>query len=108
MSHSRRLLSRFAAGLLASLLSGFLINGQWGHAAEPPAYPAPASLEMMRLLSDEHGLVADMVKAQLAAERKDFSRHTTVSSTDLDPALTATDRPYGDYRSPTPRSRRSS
>jgi hypothetical protein len=78
MSHSRRLLSRFAAALLASLLSGFLINGQWGHAAEPPAYPTPASLEMMQLLSDEHGLIADMVKAQLATEREGLSRQTAV------------------------------
>ena len=108
MSHSQRLLSRFAAGLLASSLSGFLMNGQWGHAAEPPAYPTPASLEMMQLLSDEHGLVADMVKAQLVTERKDLSRQTTVSSTDLDPASTATARPHGDRRSPTARSRRTS
>ena len=82
MSHSQRLFSRFAAGLLASLFSGFLINGQWGHAAEPPAYPSPASLEMMQLLSDEHGLVADMVKAQLAAERTELTRPRTVSSID--------------------------
>ena len=28
-------------------------------------WPAPASAEMMRLLRDEHGLVAEMVKAPL-------------------------------------------
>ena len=63
------LLSRFATGLLASGVSGVLMICQWGHAAEPPAYPVPASLEMMQLLRDEHGLVADMVKVQLATER---------------------------------------
>ena len=108
MSHSERLLSRFAAALLTSLLSGFLMNGQWGHAAEPPAFPTSASLEMMQLLSEEHALVADMVKAQLATERKDLSRQTTVSSTDLDPASTATARPEHDRRSSAARSRRTS
>src|SRR5262249_30068394 len=63
------LLSRFATGLLGSGLSGVLMICQWSHAAEPPAYPVPASLEMMQLLRDEHDLVADMVKVQLATER---------------------------------------
>jgi len=108
MSHSERLLSRFAAALLTSLLSGFLMNGQWGHAAEPPTFPTPASLEMMQLLSEEHALVADMVKAQLATERKDLSRQTTVSSTDLDSASTASARSERDRRSSAARSRRAS
>jgi hypothetical protein len=84
------------------------MNGQWGRAAEPPAFPTPASLEMMQLLRDEHGLVTDMVKAQLATERKDLPRQRTVSSTDLDPASTAIGRPQGDRRSVTVRSRRTS
>jgi hypothetical protein len=108
VSHSQRLFSRFAAGLLASLLSGFLINGQWGHAAETAAYPTPASLEMMQLLSDEHGLVADMVKAQLATERTERPRQRTISSTELDPASTATARLQVEHRSPTPRSPKTS
>jgi hypothetical protein len=108
MSHSQRLVSRFAAALLTGLLSGFLMNGQWGHAAEPPAFSTPASLEMMQLLSDEHGLVADMVKAQPANERKDLPRQATVSSTDIDPASTATAQLHGDRRAPTARSRRTS
>ena len=37
--------------------------------AEPPAFPVPATPEMMQLVRDEHDLVADMIKAQLAAER---------------------------------------
>jgi hypothetical protein len=108
MSHSQRLVSRFAAAVLTSLLSGFLMNGQWGHAAEPPAFSTPASLEMMQLLSDEHGLVAEMVKAQLATERKDLPRRSTVSSTDLDSASMATAQPHGDRHSPTARSRKTS
>jgi hypothetical protein len=108
VSLTRRLLSQFAAALLTSTLSGVLMNGQWGHAAVPPASPTPASLEMMQLLRDEHGLVADMVKAQLATETKDLPRQRTVSSTDLDPALPATARPLSDRRSVTARSRRTS
>ena len=108
MSHGQRLLSRFAAGLLASLLSGFLMNSQWGHASDPSAHPTPASLEMMQLVSDEHGLVADMVKAQLANERTELPRQTTVSSADLDPASMATAQPHGDRHSPTAPSRKTS
>jgi hypothetical protein len=108
MPHGQRLLSRFAGGLVASLLSGFLMNSQWGHASDPSAHPTPASLEMMQLVSDEHGSVADMVKAQLANERTELPRKTTVSSTDLDPASTATAQQHGDRRSPTARSRKTS
>ena len=106
MSYGQRLLSRFAAGLLASSLSGFLMNGQWGHATEPPAYPTPASLEMMQLLRDEHGLVTGMVKAQLASEREALPRQKAISSADLDPASAAIAPAQGDRRLPTARGRR--
>jgi hypothetical protein len=109
VSHTERLLSRFAAGFLTSLLSGLLMNGQWGHAAQPPTFPTPASLEMMQLLRDEHGLVTDMVKAQLATERKELPRQRTVSSsTDPDSASTGVAQPQGDRRLVTARSRRTS
>jgi hypothetical protein len=39
MSPRKRLLS---AGLIAVSLGGFMMASQWGHAAEPPAYPDPA------------------------------------------------------------------
>ena len=103
MSYGQRLLSRFAAGLLASSLSGFLMNGQWGHATEPPT---PASLEMMQLLRDEHGLVTGMVKAQLASEREALPRQRAISSADLDPASVAIAPLQGDRRLPTARGRR--
>ena len=57
------------AGLVAVGLTGFVMASQWGNAAEPPAYPVPATPEMMQLVRDEHDLVADMIKAQLAVER---------------------------------------
>jgi hypothetical protein len=77
----QRMPSRFVSSLLASTLSGILLNCQWGLAAEPPGIHAiPASLEMMQLLRDEHGLIAQMVEAQLATERGDRIRPTAGSS----------------------------
>src|SRR5262245_36934165 len=64
-------------GLVAIGLTGFVMASQWGYAAEPPAYPVPASPEMMQLVRDEHDLVADMIKAQLAAERDRYSEKRT-------------------------------
>jgi hypothetical protein len=99
MSQSNRLLGRLFAGLLASALSGFLTNGPWEYAAKPPAFATPASLEMMRLLRDEHGLIVDMVKAQLATEER------TVTA-DPDATLGAIEPPQGDRRSLRARGRR--
>ena len=64
-------------GLVAVGLTGFVMASQWGHAAEPPAYPIRATPEMMQLLRDEHDLVADMIKAQLAAERDRYAEQRT-------------------------------
>jgi hypothetical protein len=56
--------------MLASVVGGLLLSNQWDLRVEPlkaqASRAAPASPEMMRLLRDEHDLVADMVKAQLA------------------------------------------
>jgi hypothetical protein len=55
--------------MLASVVTGLLSN-HWDHTTVArrieASRAAPASPEMMRLLRDEHDLVADMVKAQLA------------------------------------------
>ena len=67
-------------GLAAIGLTGFVMASQWGYAAEPPAYPVPASPEMMQLVRDEHDLVADMIKAQLAAERDRYAEQRTAIS----------------------------
>jgi hypothetical protein len=74
---AKRLLT---AGLVAVGLTGFVMASQWGYAAEPPAYPVPASPEMMQLVRDEHDLVADMIKAQLAAERNRYAEQRTAIS----------------------------
>jgi hypothetical protein len=79
-------------GLVAVGLTGFVMASQWGYAAEPSAYPVPATPEMMQLVRDEHGLVADMIKAQLAAERDRYAEQRT--------AITATPSAVGAASAP--------
>ena len=74
---AKRLLT---ARLVAVGLTGFVMASQWGYAAEPPAYPVLATPEMMQLVRDEHDLVADMIKAQLAAERDRYAEQRTAIS----------------------------
>jgi hypothetical protein len=78
MSQNMPLQSRLlSAAALASVIGGLLLNYQWGNAGEPPmAQAAPASPEMMALLRDEHGLIANMLKAQLATEKKKLAGGT--------------------------------
>jgi hypothetical protein len=79
-------------GLVAAGLTGFVMASQWGYAAEPPAYPVPATPEMMQLVRDEHDLVAEMIKAQLAAERDRYAEQRT--------AITATPSAVGAASAP--------
>jgi hypothetical protein len=59
--------------MLAGAVGGLLHGGQWVRMTEPPrGQAASASLEMMQLLRDEHGLIADMVKAQLGLPSRGF------------------------------------
>ena len=79
-------------GLVAVGLTGFVMASQWGYAAEPPAHPVPATPEMMQLVRDEHDLVGDMIKAQLAAERDRYAEQRT--------AITATPSAVGTASAP--------
>lgn len=65
------LLSRFlGTAVLASVIGGMLFSFEWSHSAGPPVMQVtPASVEMMQVLRDEHGLMVNMVKAQLATQR---------------------------------------
>jgi hypothetical protein len=67
-------------GLVTVGFTAFVMASQWGYAAEPPAYPVPATPEMMQLVRDEHDLVASMVRAQLAAERDRYAEPRTAIS----------------------------
>lgn len=58
---------------LASVIGGFLFTQyQFGHAPaqHPPAEAvAPASAEMLALVRDEHAVIVDYLKSQMAAEK---------------------------------------
>src|ERR1700728_2386262 len=57
-----------ACGVFVSVLGGVLLSGPSCRAVErSPSVGSPASLEAMRRLRDEHALVAEMIKTQLAA-----------------------------------------
>ena len=59
--------------MLAGVIGGLLHGGQWVRTTEPPrGQAAPASLEMMQLLRDEHDLISGKVKAQLAVPSNGF------------------------------------
>jgi hypothetical protein len=62
------------AVMFAGVIGGLLLSNQWNLRVEPLQVQAsratPASPEMMRLLRDEHDLVAQMVKAQFAATKR--------------------------------------
>jgi hypothetical protein len=52
--------------MLASVGGLLLLSSYWGRAEAPRDQVTPASLEMMQVLHDEHQLIEEMVKAQLA------------------------------------------
>ena len=87
------------SGLVAVGLMGFVMASQWGYAAEPPAYPVPATPEMMQLVRDEHDLVADMIKAQLAAERDRYAeQRTAITATPSAPGAASAPRASSSMR----------
>ena len=61
------------AVMIAGVVSLPFLSSQWVRTAEASRDQAtPASLEMMQLLHDEHQLIAEMVKAQLAMPDSGF------------------------------------
>jgi len=71
MSRYMPSLKFLGAAALASVIAGVLVSYEWGHAAELRLVKVtPASAEMMEVLRDEHGLIASMVKVQIANEKE--------------------------------------
>jgi hypothetical protein len=73
---------------LASVIGGFLFTQyQFGHTAVPrPALQevTPASAEMMALVRDEHAMIIDYLKAQMAAEKSRAAAEETDLHTAVD------------------------
>jgi hypothetical protein len=78
------------AAMFASLVGGLLTSNQWDFGVKPldveAARGTQASPEMMRLLQNEHDLVAQMVKAQLATSRSRFDANP-IGATGRDQAI---------------------
>jgi hypothetical protein len=95
---TKRLL--FTIGLITAGLTGFVMASQGGYAAEPSAYPVPATPELMQLVRDEHDLVADMIRAQQAAERDRYTeQRTAVTTTPAAAGSVSIPRPPSSIRS---------
>jgi hypothetical protein len=63
---------KLSAVLLTAIAASMMVS-QWGYAAEP----IPVTSGMMQLVHDEHDLVAEMVRAQLAEERDRYKEPRT-------------------------------
>jgi hypothetical protein len=68
MLRDKRVLVRLlTTGLLALVIGGLLLSSQWHRTIKPsPSRVTTAPPGMMQLVRDEHDLVADMVRTQLA------------------------------------------
>jgi hypothetical protein len=100
--HEAPLLKRFVSKLIVDVLPatfvsvlGGVIIGQYqlNHAA--PSHPAteqvvPASAEMMQLVRDEHAVIVDYLKTQMAAEK---NRHAAEDAAVADARLAAVEPP---------------
>jgi hypothetical protein len=62
-----------------------VMPSQWGYAAEPGDNRISATPEMMQLLREEHDLVAEMIRGQLAAERNPYREQRTAVNTVSNP-----------------------
>lgn len=89
---------------LASVIGGFLFTQyQFGHTPAPRPVTetaAPASIEMMALVRDEHAMIVDYLKSQMAAEKS--RQASEVAARDADAAADA-DAEGGVAPSATPR-----
>jgi hypothetical protein len=71
MSRNLPSLKLLGPAALVSVIAGVLVSYECGRTAESRLIRVtPASVEMMQLLRDEHGLMADMIKVEVAKEEK--------------------------------------
>lgn len=107
-----RLVSKLFLDILpaatASLIGGLLFTHYGlGRVSEPPAQAAPASVEMMQLLRDEHGLMVAFLNAELAREKarlsaEDAGLGSGEAAAAANTAKTATETPAATAAKPAP------
>ena len=89
MPWDRPVITRLLTTVMLASVGGLLfMSGQWVRMAEAPRDQAtPASLEMMQLLHDEHQLVGEMIKAQLAMTDSGFLDSRPMAATERRQAI---------------------
>jgi hypothetical protein len=89
MSWDRPVATRLLTAVMLASVGGLLfLSGQWVRMTEAPRHQAtPASLEMMQLLHDEHQLIGEMVKAQLAMPDSGLLDSKPMAATDRRQAI---------------------
>jgi hypothetical protein len=73
--------------MLASVGGLLLLSSYWVRAEAPRDQVTPASLQMMQVLHDEHQLVGEMVKAQLAWSDSGFLDSKPMAATERRQAI---------------------
>ena len=67
LGDKRVLVRLLTTGLLVVVIGGLLLSNQWHRSNKPsPSRVTTASPGMMQLVRDEHDLIAEMVRTQLA------------------------------------------
>jgi hypothetical protein len=84
MPWDRPLATRLLTAVMLASVGGLLLSSSYWMRAEAPRLQAvtPASLEMMQLLHDEHQLIGETVKAQLAMPDNGFVDSKPVAATE--------------------------
>jgi hypothetical protein len=85
----RPVVSRLLTSVMLASVAGLLfLSSHWVRMQEAPRVQATrASLEMMQLLHDEHQLVGEMVKAQLAMADSGFLDSNQMTATERRQAI---------------------
>jgi hypothetical protein len=89
MPWDRPVITRLLTAVMLAGVGGLLFSSsQMVRIAEMPRdHATPASLEMMQLLHDEHQLIGEMVKAQLAMPDSGFLDSRPMAATERRQAI---------------------
>ena len=88
MPWNRPVMTRLLSAVMLAGVGGLLfLSSQWVRAEAPRDQATPASLEMMQLLNDEHQLIGEMVKAQLAMSDSGFLDSKPTAATERRQAI---------------------